>query len=259
MKFKECSIAGKKFNVDTFDSINAENELDPDAILSASGNSPRGPPTSNSYHNLDLDEEARLFFISLAVCHTVIPEEASDGSLNYNASSPDEKALVEGAAMFGFKFSGRKPDSALVTIKDEAVEEFEVLDTIEFTSARKRMSTIVRFPDGKLKLLIKGADMMINDRLGNDKSTHKKHLDVTFGHLDDFARKGLRTLCLATKDISEEEYRVWKNEFIDASNAIDGRFQSYFTIKSSIEFDKSKAVYRIILSLITFWLNEKLM
>ena len=90
------------------------------------------------------------------------------------------------------------------TGNDGTIVEYKVLDTIEFTSARKRMSTVVRFPDGKLRLLIKGADMMIIDRLGADK----KHLDVTQRHLDDFARTGLRTLCLATKEISEEYYKV---------------------------------------------------
>ena len=90
------------------------------------------------------------------------------------------------------------------TGSDGTIVEYKVLDTIEFTSARKRMSTVVRFPDGKLRLLIKGADMMIIDRLGADK----KHLDVTQRHLDDFARTGLRTLCLATKEISEEYYKV---------------------------------------------------
>ncbi len=37
------------------------------------------------------------FLVLMAVCHTVIPEEKGDG-IFYNASSPDEKALVEGAA-----------------------------------------------------------------------------------------------------------------------------------------------------------------
>ena len=46
----------------------------------------------------------------MAVCHTVIPEVGPNGETLYNASSPDEKALVEGAAEFGFTFIGRKPN-----------------------------------------------------------------------------------------------------------------------------------------------------
>ena len=112
--------------------------------------------------------------------------------------------MIKGAADYGFKFIERQPDTVLVEMQDGTIAEYKVLDTIEFTSARKRMSTVVRFPDGKLRLLIKGADMMIIDRLGADK----KHLNITQVHLDDFARSGLRTLCLATKDISEEYYKV---------------------------------------------------
>ena len=46
----------------------------------------------------------------MAVCHTVIPEVGENGETLYNASSPDEKALVEGAVEYGFTFIGRKPN-----------------------------------------------------------------------------------------------------------------------------------------------------
>lgn len=39
----------------------------------------------------------------LAVCHTVIPE-VRDGKMVYQASSPDEAALVAGAEMLGYRF-----------------------------------------------------------------------------------------------------------------------------------------------------------
>jgi len=36
-------------------------------------------------------------------------------------------------------------------------ESYQILNVLEFTSTRKRMSVIVRMPDGKIKLMIKGA------------------------------------------------------------------------------------------------------
>lgn len=39
----------------------------------------------------------------LSVCHTVIPE-VKDGKVVYQASSPDEAALVAGAEMLGYRF-----------------------------------------------------------------------------------------------------------------------------------------------------------
>lgn len=42
----------------------------------------------------------------LALCHTVIIEQ-KDGKIFYNASSPDELALVNAAKFFGVAFAGR--------------------------------------------------------------------------------------------------------------------------------------------------------
>merc|ERR1712051_954029 len=65
----------------------------------------------------------------------------------------------------------------------------------------------------------------------------KKHLDVTQRHLDDFARTGLRTLCLATKEISEEYYKQWKSKFDDASAAIDNREALIEEVAAELEQD----------------------
>jgi phospholipid-transporting ATPase len=211
--------------------------LSPDAIVSES--SPHNLPlVINLLNNHSTSEEIRTFLLIMAVCHTVIPErDEESGNIVYNASSPDEKALIEGAALYGYKFSHRKPDSVIVSISDHVDEEYQILDTIEFTSSRKRMSCIVRCPDGKIRLFIKGADMMIIDKLGADDQFHKKHLQVTLDHMDEFACNGLRTLCLATKDISDPDYQVWKREFQEASNSIDEREERIDEVAAKLERD----------------------
>ena len=63
-----------------------------------------------------------------------------------NSSSPDELALVEGAQKLGFSLKGRDVNG-LVTVerlRDGASFKYQVLNTLEFTSSRKRMSVIVR-------------------------------------------------------------------------------------------------------------------
>lgn len=60
---------------------------------------------------------------------------------------------------------------------------------------------------------------------------------MTLIHLDEFACKGLRTLCLATKEISESEYSAWKNEFIDAENAINNREEKIEEVAAKLEKD----------------------
>ncbi len=50
------------------------------------------------------EEKIREFFIHLCICHTVIPEiNQVTNEITYNASSPDEEALVKGATLFGFR------------------------------------------------------------------------------------------------------------------------------------------------------------
>ena len=46
---------------------------------------------------------------------------------------------------------------------------YELLALIEFTSARKRMSVLVKTNEGKILLLSKGADSVIMARLASDQ------------------------------------------------------------------------------------------
>jgi magnesium-transporting ATPase (P-type) len=78
-----------------------------------------------------------------------------DGKLKYAAQSPDEAALVSAAKNFGYVFKGRTQDKLTIDVHGET-QEYEILNTIEFNSDRKRMSIIVRDPEGKLLLLCKG-------------------------------------------------------------------------------------------------------
>ena len=59
-------------------------------------------------------------------------------------------------------------------------QEFEILNICEFNSTRKRMSTVVRTPSGKIKLYTKGADTVILERL----SKNQVYTDKTITHLE---------------------------------------------------------------------------
>lgn len=58
----------------------------------------------------------------------------------------------------------RKPKSVFIDVNGET-QEWEILNVCEFNSSRKRMSTVVRGPDGTIKLYTKGADTVIFERL----------------------------------------------------------------------------------------------
>lgn len=154
------------------------------------------------------DQEGRAralngFFTVLSLCHTVLTTiDSETGALQYKAQSPDEEALVEAAAAVGYVFRGRERDVLhLQTPFSDELERYQLVNILEFTSARKRMSVIVKkLDDGddRLFLLTKGADNVIYERLKPGGEDLKK---TTEEHLDSFANEGLRTLTLAYKVI----------------------------------------------------------
>jgi len=105
-------------------------------------------------------ENILQFLTHLGVCHTVVAEE-KNGKIMYNASSPDELALVNGAKYFGYYFKGRDDNNNILLEINGKDTVFTLLNVIEFSSDRKRMTVIVRTPDKKIKVMCKGADSII--------------------------------------------------------------------------------------------------
>ncbi|KAJ2537680.1 drs2 neo1 protein, partial [Coemansia sp. RSA 1933] len=191
---------------------------------------------------------AEWFLRCMALCHTVQPDRdpVTGRITGYQATSPDEKALVAAAAELGYVMNNRagplvqlrvvasermrdfnrvviqglKPNdsskspvptastpgtavstaigenpsptdtdathvegasAAAETGSNQTEESFdrgvppphptdrlgnyEILDVLEFSSARKRMSVIMRCPDGRVVMMSKGADSAILQRL----------------------------------------------------------------------------------------------
>ena len=116
-------------------------------------------------------KKVRMFLLALALCHTCLPEISEDGSTDYQASSPDELAIVRAAQQLGYMMIDRQAGAITIRLygrpgsSEPETEVYEVLDVIEFSSARKRMSIVVRFPDERICLFCKGADSTIMQRL----------------------------------------------------------------------------------------------
>lgn len=207
MEFRQCSIGGIPY-ADVVDE-NKRGEIFTFADLQA--NLHGGHATAAV-----IDE----FIALLATCHTVIPERKGD-KVVFQASSPDEAALVAGAEVLGYRFTTRKPTTIYVDVGGQQ-REYEVLQICEFNSTRKRMSAVVRAPDSKIKLYCKGADTVILERLAPEQP----YTDVTLVHLEDYATEGLRTLCIAMREIPEEEYRQWAAIHSKAAATINGRSEA---------------------------------
>ena len=144
--------------------------------------------------------------------------EVKDGVIEYKASSPDELALVNAAKHFGYQFIGRDRDQNIEIIANGQKYTVALLNIIEFNSDRKRMTVVVRMPDNKIKVLCKGADSIMMPRL-NPSSTIEK----TFQNLEEYGKQGLRTLLLASRDLTEAEYEEWNKTYIEAMHDIHNR------------------------------------
>ncbi|KIW64501.1 hypothetical protein PV04_09429 [Phialophora macrospora] len=190
--------------------------------------------------------KARFFLLSLALCHTCIPEKDEEGEITYQAASPDELALVKAAQDLGYIVTDRQAQS--VTVKtyaegDEASpvdDTYEVLDVIEFSSARKRMSIVIRLSDRRICLISKGADSTI--------------------------RKLLRLADLAASNVQAVERRASQRKCVEAQEALrrrssqlnrkSGSFYGLDTVSprpSGLSFDRSRTARNSV----DHWLKER--
>ncbi|KAI9838893.1 MAG: hypothetical protein M1819_004101 [Sarea resinae] len=174
------------------------------------------------------------FMLALALCHTVITERTPGDppTIEFKAQSPDEAALVATARDCGFTVLGRSGDDIIVNVMGKD-QRYTVLNTLEFNSSRKRMSAIMRMPDGRITLFCKGADSIIYSRLtrGQQQELRKS----TAEHLEMFAREGLRTLCIAQRELNEQEYQIWNKKHDLAAAAVHDRDTKLETVSDEIE------------------------
>lgn len=161
------------------------------------------------------------FLRLLALCHTAVPEvDEETGRVTYEAESPDEAAFVIAARELGFEFFERSQMSVSLheidPISRRKVDRvYKLLNVLEFSSSRKRMSVIIRNSEGKLLLLSKGADSIMFNRLANDGKVFEEQ---TKEHINEYADAGLRTLVLAYRELDEDEYNAFDKAFTEAKN-----------------------------------------
>ncbi|KAF1917430.1 hypothetical protein BDU57DRAFT_164974 [Ampelomyces quisqualis] len=213
MEFKQASIAG----------IQYADEIPEDRRATVEDGVEVGvhdfKQLEQNRHNHNSRDIINHFLTLLSTCHTVIPERRGEkAAIKYQAASPDEGALVEGAVQLGYTFTARKPRAVIIEA-DGRQQEFELLAVCEFNSTRKRMSTIFRTPEGKIVCYCKGADTVILERLAKDNGPY---VDITLTHLEEYAAEGLRTLCLAMREIPQNEWEEWWQIYNTAQTCVGG-------------------------------------
>lgn len=196
------------------------------------------------------------YFVVLACCHACVIDPDTQ---TYQGSSPDEVALVQGAAMCGVTLESLSFGEVKCTMPDGSKREYKIHEMIEFDSDRKRMSVMVEDKHNKkIELFMKGADMMVLERLSRTAAGNPVGFDEgspNMDHINQFSSEGLRTLVVGKKllkDLTKSDsdpsgnpkvtkdgmtYDQWKKEFHAASVAIEGREELTNKAAEKIEND----------------------
>ena len=163
------------------------------------------------------------FLLCLSLCHSVLidnKKKKEKGLLEYQCSSPDEKALVYFARSQKYILKNKTLDN-IITLEILGNEKkFELLNTLEYSSERKRMSVIVKTEENKYMVYAKGADSMIETLL-SEKEKHSEMLKKTTEYLKLFSVNGLRTLMIAYKEITEEYYKQWSEKYLEVKTNVN--------------------------------------
>ena len=162
----------------------------------------------------------RLFQV-LVLCHTVqIDKNAKE---KYQASSPDEHSFIKFCIKLGIIYEGedKDPDSSAMIRKilfKDKILKYKILQVLEFDSSRKRMSVIVEdMQTNEIMLFCKGAETSIFPRCIEGDIQNCKDI------VDEFARKGWRTLALAFKTLSKTKYSSIEKKLRKCHNDVTNR------------------------------------
>lgn len=191
----------------------------------------------------EIGGRVRDVVLALALCHNVTPttateEGAGEAVTTYQASSPDEIAIVRWTESVGLRLVHRDRNGMRLVsvVTGEVVVRVRILEVFPFTSEGKRMGIVVQFvtnaaqktvaPDllsgeedvrdeGDIWFYQKGADTVMSSIVqAND------WLDEECGNM---AREGLRTLVVGRRKLSAQRYAEFSAAYKAAGLQLNGR------------------------------------
>ena len=230
----ECQVSDAPL-LDVFNNQNQLNEMsntETNSILSSS-NDINTEITSESVQTRKIAKKMRRgrnkiirdTITAMVLCNNVTPTETG-----YQASSPDEVALVKFADTLNMRLFHRTDKE--IKMKDSAdnIEEFEVLANFPFSSDTKRMGIILKNKKhGHIIYYLKGAENVMM------KFVKKEYIGYIKENAENLATKGLRTLVLTQKIISKEDFEAWNREYQDATSSMENRKEKIAQTVSKLE------------------------
>ncbi|KAF9338414.1 putative aminophospholipid-translocase [Podila minutissima] len=231
MELKKLHMGTMSYSVDTMDEISTH--LDTAYSQQSSGfNRNRGiataqPHVGGNKARRDISSRVRDIVTALAVCHNVTPVTEDNGSITYQASSPDEVAIVRWTESVGLTLVFRDINNIHVRNAQGEVFEFEILQVFPFTSETKRMGIILRdLATGEITFYEKGADVVMAKIV-----QYNDWLEEECGNM---AREGLRTLVVARKRMSEELYQEFEAKYHVAKTSITDRTNAMNSVVNQV-------------------------
>ena len=207
--------------------IKLENEINESSSLSA--------PPNSSGTNKSVQCQVYESIAALALCHNVTPIVTEDGRVNYEASSPDEIAMVKFTEKCGVKLVHRTTDEIVLKMYENVASQndndlmddfkynerhqndiksldlhFKILNIFPFTSESKRMGIIVEsVGSGGITFYAKGADVVMQHMVESNEWMEEE--------VENLSREGLRTLVFAAKRLSQQQYDQFAKKYNAAS------------------------------------------
>ncbi|OCT60169.1 probable phospholipid-transporting ATPase IIA [Xenopus laevis] len=181
---------------------------------------------------------------AIALCHNVTPSYESNGVTDqaeaerqfedscrvYQASSPDEVALVQWTESVGLSLVGRDQSSMQLRTPSGQILNFTILQIFPFTYESKRMGIIVREDStGEITFYMKGADVVMAGIV-----QYNDWLEEECGNM---AREGLRVLVVAKKSLTEEQYQDFEARYVQAKLSVHDRSLKVATVIESLEME----------------------
>ncbi|XP_029446696.1 probable phospholipid-transporting ATPase IIB [Rhinatrema bivittatum] len=251
MVFKRLHLGTVSYGIDTMDEI--QNHIInsySQTVSQTSGNNSTAPSrkTQSSTPKIRKTVSSRIHEAvkAIALCHNVTPvyesrasvngeteyaevdQDFSDENRTYQASSPDEVALVQWTESIGLTLVNRDLTSMQLKTPGGQILTYYILQIFPFTSESKRMGIIVKEESsGEIMLYMKGADVAMASIV-----QYNDWLDEECGNM---AREGLRTLVVAKKSLTEEQYQDFENRYSQAKLSIHDRTLKVAAVVESLE------------------------
>ena len=171
---------------------------------------------------------------AMVLCNNVTPiiSDNDENDISYQASSPDEVALVKFAEKLNMKLIQRTDKEIKIKNISNNIEEYKILANFPFSSDTKRMGIILQNKKhNHIIFYLKGAENIMMKFVKNDYVGYIKE------NAENLATKGLRTLVLTQKLLTQEFFDNWYEEYSQALTSMDNRKEKIRNAISKLEND----------------------